>query len=242
MDFSSGQLNTSRRNNPRQNNFQPSGAGADHHRPTQSAQIGPEVSRDLPQEHRSPPMQDSEWTGRGNQQRGNHWTPRGSGPRFGHDSGQDDRPETLHHQGGNGRYNGGYQNNNRNGNQMNRAPSVNFFRSNGAYHQNDRQRPYWIQRNVSDGYYRPRNRRNRPRGNRRNDEGRGNGDNPQHDAQGGPQGLIKVVLTITRTNKEEEVLPRRRPIRSGTIRVRKTGPGCKTSPALHALQRTGADC
>ena len=40
-DFSSGQLNTSRRYNPRQNNFQSSGAGADHQSPTQSAQKSP---------------------------------------------------------------------------------------------------------------------------------------------------------------------------------------------------------
>ena len=187
-DLSSGQLNTSRRNNLRQNNFQPSGAGADHQRPTQSAQIGPENSEDSPQEGRSHPMQESEWTGRGNQQRGNHWTSRGSGPRFGHDGGPQNRPDTFHHQGGSVRNHNGYRNNQQNGNSMNRGPRVNFFRSNRPYFQNDRQRPYWIQRNISNGYYRFRNRRNSPRGNRRNDRGRENGDNVQNDAPGGLPG------------------------------------------------------
>ena len=63
-----------------------------------------------------------------------------------------------------------YRNNNfRNGGGPAR---INFFRAEYNSHWNGRNRPYWMRRNVSNGYYQPRNNGNRNRRNRGRDSNR----------------------------------------------------------------------
>ena len=83
-----------------------------------------------------------------------------------------------------------YRNNNfRNGGGPAR---INFFRAEyNNSNWNGRSRPYWMRRNVSHGYYRPRNNGNRNRGNRGRGSNwrrpdRGNGSGNQSDASNSP--------------------------------------------------------
>ena len=177
-----GQQSLYRRLNSRQNHAQSPGSGADPTRPTTSAQAHGDMYENEAHESGNSPVHHTEWNRSGPQSNGNNWRRPTLGPNYGHQGQQNSRQEVSNNQGRNGQYRG-RQNG---GPYSNRPPRVNYFQARPENFQSGRQRPYWIRRNVSNGYYRPRTGRGRGRGRWNNPNGEQNRE-PNHEGAVGPQ-------------------------------------------------------
>ena len=182
-EVSLGPQSLYRRPNSRQNNTQSPGSGADPTRSTTSVQAYRDSYDNSTHESGNALDHNVEWNRQGQQSSGNNWQGQTSGPNYGHQNNQNFRQEVTNNQGRNGQYRG-----RQNGGQYsNRPPRINHFQTYPENSQNGRQKPYWIRRNVSNGYYRPRTGRGRGRARGNNGNRRQNRE-PNHEGAVGPQG------------------------------------------------------
>ena len=185
-EISLGQQSLYRRPSSHQNHAQSPGSGADPTRPTTSAQVHRDMYENVTHESGDSPAHHTEWNRSGPQYNENNWQGPTSGPNYGHQGQQNFRQEVTNNHGRNGQYRG-RQNG---GPYSNRPPRINYFQARPENFQSGRQRPYWIRRNVSNGYYRPRTGRGRGRA-RWNNASREQDREPNHEGAVGHQGPIQ---------------------------------------------------